>query len=311
MNVSIIMINYNTYELTKNAIESVIANTFGIEYEIILIDNDSPDKSGEKLKEYFSEEIIYIQASENLGTSKAFNIGVKNAKGEFILWLNTDIIIRDNFVGKLYNYIVSHDDCGICGGNIIDSNYNPAHSFCMELPSLKTVKRSFGIFRIIFNKLFNIKGKREYNFTDTPKEVGYITGADMMVRKSILDDIGGFDEDIFMYAEETEFTYRMKKLTSYKAVCVPDAVMQHLEGSSFGDKSVFNERRFTAKLNGDSEYFKKCYGQDAMLHFLKITKHGYRKLSLFNKVVFRFAKAKGYMNAVNIVNEKIRKVEMA
>ena len=305
MDVSIIMINYNTYELTKNAIESVINYTSSINYEIILIDNNSPDKSGDELKNYFGEKITYIQAGENLGTSKSFNKGLEMTSGKYILWLNTDILIKDNFIYKLFVFMEKNEQCGICGGNLVDFNNKPAHSFLKFLPSLKSVKKNLGLFNIVKNKLFKNHIKHEYNFSDKPLEVGYITGADMMIRRTVIDRIGGFDEDIFMYAEETEFTFRMKKSTDYKVFSVPEAVMQHLEGGSFGAAIEFNEWKFTTKLNGDCVYFKKCYGQEAMFKYLRILKRGYSKLAKINKFLGKNKKSEIFEKSRNIVIAKI------
>ena len=96
MDVSVIMINYNTFDLTKDALNSIFENTKDLTYEIILVDNASPDGSGEKLKELFQDKIVYLQSGGNLGTSKAFNLGLKRASGKYILWLNTDIHFQNN-----------------------------------------------------------------------------------------------------------------------------------------------------------------------------------------------------------------------
>lgn len=310
MDVSIVMINYNTYELTKAAIESIFRYTANILYEIILVDNDSPDRSGDKLRDDFANKITYVQSSGNLGTSKAFNIGLKKASGKYVLWMNTDILLHDNFIFILYDYMEKHPDCGICGGNLIGVDNLPTHSFRMRLPSLKTVKNDMSITRRIFNKLLKNAIKREYNFSNNPIEVGYITGADMMIRKDVIDEIGGFDEDIFMYAEECEFTFRMKKHTQYKVISVPNAVMQHLEGASFGKSKVFNERRFRAILNGNSVYFDKCYGNKVLTKYLKLLSRSYRKFEIISTLIFDKEKKAAYRLSRKIVQEKIRETSV-
>ena len=105
MDVSVIMINYNTFDLTRDALESIFAHTKEIEYEIILIDNASPDGSGEKLRDLFGEKIVYIQAGGNLGTSKAFNIGLKQSKGKYILFLDGDDYLDIHLYGLVKQYM--------------------------------------------------------------------------------------------------------------------------------------------------------------------------------------------------------------
>ena len=286
MDVSVIMINYNTEELTRNAINSIFACTEGLSYEIILIDNLSPDGSGEKLSREFGEKIVFLQSGGNLGTSKAFNLGLKHAVGKYILWLNSDILFKENFIGKLFAYMEQNSDCGICGGNLLNFEGKPMHSFRRRLPSLKTDRADLSIFRRIGRKLFKRRSE-EYNYTNRPLEVGYITGADMMVRREVFDQIGGFDEDIFMYAEECEFTFRMKQNTDYKVISLPDAKMYHLEGASFGGKTVFGERRFRVSLAGNTVYMTKCYGSETAKKYLRQHARAYRRFMRICRVLFK------------------------
>ena len=304
MDVSVIMINYNTFELTANAVESIINNTSGIEYEIILVDNLSPDGSGERLRDRFGGAVTYIQSGANLGTSKAFNLALKEAAGRYILWLNTDILIKDNFIKTLADYMDSHPECGICGGNILDFNGNPAHSFAKNFPSLKEIKRNSGLIRRAFSKVFLRPFHDEYNYSDEPLEVGYITGADMMVRRDVFDEAGAFDEDIFMYAEESEFTFRAVKATGKKVVCVPYAHIYHLEGASFG-KNKFSERRFLLSVKGTARMFSKCYGTDAALSYLKILRKKSAKAMAVCNLLFRRQSKEKYRAQKIILDELI------
>lgn len=278
MDVSIIMINYNTYELTKNALNSIYSYTKDLSYEIILIDNDSPDLSGEKLAVDFDGKIKYIQNAKNEGTSKAFNKCLEVAFGKYVLWLNTDIILFDNFIKKLFEYMENNSNCGICGGNVINVNKQPAHSFKKELITLKSIKKENAFLRKILNRVFHRPFYDQYNFTDSPMQVGYVTGADMMIRKDLLDDIGGFNEEIFMYAEEVEFTYRMKQETNYTAMVIPYAKIIHLDGASSAKSEIksFNGKRIELMLTGNAKYFKLCFGNDEAIRYLdymiKITK---------------------------------------
>lgn len=308
IDVSIVMINYNTFDLTKEAIESIFEHTSDLSYEIILIDNLSPDGSGERLREHFGDEIVYLQAGGNLGTAKSFNKGVDLSHGKYILWLNTDILLFDNAIFTLFDYMENHPECGICGGNLIDFDKKPMHSFAV-LPTLKSVKKPFSVLHILRNKSKK-PFSDEYNFSGSPMEVGYITGADMMVRKSVIDDIGGFDEDIFMYAEETEFTFRMKKNTDFTVMSVPAATIQHLEGASFGKKSGFNEWRFSTYLNGMCVYFKKCYGADAVKKYLNTLKRSYRKMAFIFKLRGRAEVSSDYKQSHDIVVKKIEEEKL-
>lgn len=307
MDVSIIMINYNTLELSKVAIDSIFEYTKKNSFELILIDNASPDGSGDALKELYKDKIIYIGSDTNLGTSKAFNLCAKMAKGKYVLWLNTDIYIKHDFVGKLFDYIDSNDKCGICGGNVLDFNGNVNHSFRMEIPSLKTKRKDESLLKPIVKKLHK-KSYDEYNFTGLPMKVGYITGADMMIRKSLFSEIGYFNEDIFMYAEESEFSFRALK-AGYDIISVPDAVIYHLVGASCKQSVVFKESRFRIQMKSDLIYFKSCYGIREMHRFAKI------KINKMNKLIFIYTllckknKALEFKTKKKIINELLIEME--
>lgn len=303
MDVSVIMINYNTFELAKNALESIFRETDGISYEIVLIDNASPDGSGEQLQALFGDRILYVQAGGNLGTSKAFNLGLKMASGRYILWLNTDILLKENFIKELFDFMEQTPDCGICGGDLLDFEGKPTHSYRRALPSAKTDRRDMSICVKIFRKLFRKRLSSEYNYTGKPLDVGYITGADMMIRRDVIDKIGGFDEDIFMYAEECEFTFRMKKNTTYRAISVPNAHMYHLEGASFSGKNTFSERRFRESCRGMRVYMEKCYGEREAVRFLRRHKRSYLKFMCFCLPLFQIGKWKEYRKKRAIVKE--------
>lgn len=286
MDVSIIIINYNTFELAKNAIESIFKHTQNLSYEIILVDNASPDGSGEKLKEYFGDKIVYIQSGGNLGTSKAFNLGIEKVSGKYVLWLNSDVLLVSNFIKTLSNYMEKHSECGICGGNVIDFDGNPAHSFRKKLPTSKTIRQDRSFIRLALRKVFKKNLSLEYNFTNAPMEVGYITGADMMMRSELLKKLGGFDERIFMYAEETEYTYRVKK-AGHTVVCVPDAKIKHLEGSSFNGKTKFSQRRCLWFIQGNVRYIYISYGMKEAIKYLKTVARTSLKHAIKNAVLKR------------------------
>jgi GT2 family glycosyltransferase len=141
---------------------------------------------------------------------------------------------------------------------------NPIHSYREKLPSIK----DFGILTKILNRK---RIDKAFNFTSTPKAVGYITGADMMIRKKVFDEVGGFDKDFFLYAEECELTYRINKF-GYKSYSVPQAKVIHLEGMSsneIAEEKGFKPDRFRNFLDGNFLYYKKVYGERYAIKFAK------------------------------------------
>ena len=149
--VSIIMVNYNTKELTKKAIQAVFDKTEGVEYEIIVVDNDSKDGSVEELKKTFQDKIIIIESKENLGFGRGNNLGIKQAKGKYIFLLNSDTELINNAIKIFYDYMEQNEQVGICGGNLYNVNCVPEDSYIMHRDTIS----SFFYWRYL-NLLFDL-----------------------------------------------------------------------------------------------------------------------------------------------------------
>lgn len=251
--VSVVIVNYNTYQLLEACVKSVITYTKDVDYELIVVDNHSDSELSIKLDRVFPNQIRTLQLAENLGFGMANNEGIKHATGKYVLCLNPDTLLQNNAIGVFCDFMNHHPEVGICGGNLYDADMNPTHSFRMTLPSFWwELDYHFGYF---FSKL--LWGKDlEFNTSEKPKSVGYITGADMMIRKDILDITGGFSNHFFMYFEECELTYRIKKL-GYKVFSVPEAKIQHLEGKSFASSELTNKMKY--QIYSQWMYRRLCF----------------------------------------------------
>lgn len=248
VDVSIIIVNYNTSVLIRNLMKTIEEKTEGISYEVIVVDNNPTEQFAIDLKDYL-DKIIYLPLNENVGFGRANNEGLKVAKGRNIFFLNPDTLLINNAIKILSDYLDANEKVGCCGGNLYDKNMNPIHSFIRLLPSpIWDLNSLLGnlIFKILYRK--NI----QFNFTDKPLSVGYITGADMMVKRSVLDKVGAFDDDFFMYYEETELSYRIKK-AKYDIISLPEAKIIHLEGQSIST----NSRREALKSTSKKLYYQK------------------------------------------------------
>jgi len=204
MDVSIIIVNYNTKDLLINCINSIYTNTTGILFEIIVVDNNSNDGSEFVIKNKFPD-VIFIQSGSNLGFGLANNIGIEKSKGEFVFLLNSDTIIINNAIKILYKSF-ENLSIGACGGNLFDSNNSPTVSFFRIMPGfLNEIDMCIGglYSKILFRK--NIFFNHSKNLIELK---GYISGADLMIRKSVLNKIGLFSPRFFLYFEEVELQYR-------------------------------------------------------------------------------------------------------
>lgn len=247
--VSIIIVNYNTYGLVLQCIESVIKNTSSILYEIIVVDNNSPNREIEDLNKVFPQ-VKLILNNDNSGFGIANNIGNKEANGRFIFLLNSDTIVLDNSIYKLYEFMVENPEVGACGGNLCDTNLKPTSSFTRIMPSILADVDNF--FNNIYSKF--LYGKNlNYCYEKFPILIkGNISGADLMIPKKLFDELGGFDENFFMYYEETDLLFRIR-LKGYETYIVPSSRIIHLEGASESLKSIKLDWTYESK----ERYFLK------------------------------------------------------
>ncbi len=250
IDVSIIYVNYNTVSLLTDSIDSVLVKTVGVTYEILVVDNNSVDNSQQILLQKYADKIQYIALPANIGFGKANNEAIKIASGRNILLLNPDTILMNNAVKVLSDYLDHNLDVGVCCGNLYTKELEPTFSHHKYLPSLITE------LDILFHSpLKSIFKNLQHNYSDYPMEVGFVSGANFMTRKSILNEVGLFDADFFMYYEETELLVRIRK-KGYTFYNVPSAKIVHLEGQSFELK----EHITFLMLNSRNIFYRKAYG---------------------------------------------------
>ncbi|MCX5694944.1 MAG: glycosyltransferase family 2 protein [Candidatus Omnitrophica bacterium] len=255
---SIIIVNYNTTELTENCINSVILNTHGIEYEIILVDNSSKDGSCAYLKEVFPN-IQIIANSGNLGFAKANNQGIRLAKGRNILLLNSDTIVLDDCLKKVLEFAETRHDVGVVGCKILNKDGSLQYS-CYHSPGFLSELVFFtkDIIKGFWDPIAYYKYMKYWNHNSI-KVVDCISGCFMMIKKEVFSQVEHLDEKYFMYYEDSDFCRRVKD-SGLKVLYYPNSQIIHLQGLS-GDKTSFS----TLKQCFDSAYFfiNKHYGRFA------------------------------------------------
>jgi len=235
MDLSIIIVNYKTYELTKNAIKSVL-KTVKSSYEVFVVDNDSQDLSYEKLESRFKNEIAdgkikLIANKSNQGFAIANNMAIKESKGDYILLLNSDTIVKEDSIDSSFDYIKNHDDVGVLGCKILLPNGNLDKAAKRSFPNPKnSFYKLFG-----FSKINKNSEDNNYNLDDLAAdgvyEVDSLVGAFMLLRKKTIEEIGLLDEDYFMYGEDIDWCYRIKK-ANWKIIYYGETEIIHFKGSS-------------------------------------------------------------------------------
>jgi GT2 family glycosyltransferase len=231
MDLSVIIVNYNVKEFLQNLIYSIQKAACNLDYEILIVDNNSEDGSVEFIREKFPF-ITLIANDTNLGFSKANNIGLSRAKGEYILLLNPDVIVSEDTFQKMIDFFKSHRDCGLAGCKIL----NPDGTLQLAC------RRSFPGPWIAFCKVTGLstlfpKSRlfARYNLTylneNETYEVDAVSGSFMMMTREAYQRVGGLDEEFFMYGEDLDLCYRIQK-AGLKVFYVHSTQIIHYKGES-------------------------------------------------------------------------------
>jgi GT2 family glycosyltransferase len=258
VDLSIIIVNFNSYPYLRNCLDSIFKFTSGIEFEVLVVDNGSTDNSfGQLLELERITRMSLIEAGENKGFGTANNIGAKRACGKYLLFLNPDTELVDNSIFDFYQFLEQSDVwIAACGGRLVNPDGSYAVSFG-NFPSLFQQFSDIGFRRLYmkyYNRKLSISPPCDFN---EPKSVGYISGADLFIRKSVFDQIGGFDEDYFMYYEDTDLCLRLQK-SGYQSFIIPSVSIIHTGSETPG---AFNYSKYRMLEQSKYLYFRKHHGR--------------------------------------------------
>lgn len=228
MDISIIIVNYNTKKLTSDCIDSIISHTKDIEYEIVVVDNASVDGSIEEIPAKYPC-IKFIEAGDNLGFGKANNLGAKNAAGKYFFLLNSDTVLKNNAVKKFYDYAENSGRNEILGTHLLDADGQINNSGGNFEDKKHIYVRMLYLY---FPFLLKLRKKAaKVDFGSGEQKVDYVTGADIFILADTYRKLGGFDESFFMYSEDTDLCKRAAEIdVSCRLIEGPSIV--HLEGKS-------------------------------------------------------------------------------
>lgn len=231
MDVSIIIVNYKTCSLVEACIKSIYKHSSGVSYEVIVVDNASNDGSVTYLKQKFPN-VIFIENEYNWGFGGANNIGLEKAKGDYFFLLNSDTIVLDNIVLYLFEAcknLQREEAIGALGLLLLDRNRNWNYKNSDgRFPTLKSFLEDVVYYYFRYSK--NQESHLQYE-KDKFMDVDYIVGADLFIPRKVIDEIGAFDTNFFMYWEEVDLQKRMSD-HGYKRRILFGGKLVHLEGMS-------------------------------------------------------------------------------
>ncbi len=258
MKVSVIIVNYNVKYFLEVCVHSVLRAASGYQVEVLIVDNNSTDGSQSMIRQRFPTAHL-IENKENLGFSKANNQAVAIAKGEYILFLNPDTVMPEDFFLKTLTYMDAHPEAGALGPRLIDGTGSFAPDSKKSFPTLSVaIFKTTGINKIFskspyFNRYYAVHvAERQL------AEVDVLSGCCMLIRASAMQLAGGpFDEDYFMYCEDVDLSYRIQK-AGFKNIYFPHADLIHYKGESTRKMTLSYVRIFNEAL---VTFVKKHYSK--------------------------------------------------
>ncbi|MCR4405868.1 MAG: glycosyltransferase family 2 protein [Anaerolineae bacterium] len=255
---SILIVNWNTRDLLAQCLRSVYRTTSGLDLEIIVVDNASTDGSVAMVKEQFPQVRIIANA-ENVGFVRANNQALTHCQGRYVLLLNSDTQVLPGSLSRAVQFMNEHPKAGMMGVRLL----NPDGTFQASYTPFPTLWREFlilsGLGRWLVRPTFPSYGPRAEG--GAQRIEGYLEGAYLMARREAVDEIGGLDEHIFMYAEDVDWCFRFYR-AGWEVWYLPDAPIIHYGGQS----SKKRRGRMEAELYRSRVYFfRKHYGKFAAI----------------------------------------------
>lgn len=237
MDLSILVVNWNTRDLLEECLKSIYSNVHKISFEVWVVDNGSSDGSREMIKEQFPQ-VGLIENKDNLGFARANNQAIKRSSGKYELLLNSDTLVLENALEIMVDFMARNSRAGICGCRLLneDGSIQPS---CGGFPDL------FTIFLHMTKLNYLYPGNRfsqRFVITDLDsnviREVDWVMGACLMMRRETIEEVGLLDESFFIYHEELDWCCRVKD-AGWKISYLPQAQIIHYRSRSYEKGSLW------------------------------------------------------------------------
>lgn len=266
LDVSVIMVSYNTIGMTKKALNHLLSSLHNLEIEVFIVDNDSKDHSADVLRHEYPN-INLIENNLNVGFGRANNQALPHIKGRYVLLLNTDAFVEPDTVAKTVEYMDANPRCGILGVRLIgrDGELQPS---CRFFPtpwniflSRSGLKRFFKHAKLVDDMSWDHASVRDCD---------WVPGCYYLARKEMINQVGLFDPRYFLYYEEVDHCFAAK-CAGWKVTFFPYTSVVHLGGESAkheGDISSRSQQIESLKIESELLYFRKNHGLSGVLEHL-------------------------------------------
>ncbi len=251
MDISFVIVNWNTRQLLLDCLASIRDTVSGFEYEVFVVDNGSADGSQQAVREQFGAMVQLIENAENQGFARANNQAIKRATGRYVILLNSDTVLRDTTVSGLVQFLDDNPDTAMAGPRMVGADGKVQNSFD-NFPTLATELLNKSLLRRLYPEQYAGKAPQ----TAEPFEVDSLIGACIAIRFTAIRRVGTFDENYFFFLEETDWCLRMRR-AGFRIHHLPQVEIVHLQGQS---------KKLQPALSW-IEYYRSLY------HFFKKNRH--------------------------------------
>ena len=284
MTLSIVIVNYNTERLLRSCLESVYAGANGTPLDIWVVDNNSRDNSVAMLKSLFPM-VRVIQNSSNVGFSRANNVVISQSRSDFILLLNPDTLIIDDAIERVVKFMKEHPEVGIAGCKVLNRDGTLQLACRRSIPTPEVAfYRVTGLSKLFPRSRVMAKYNMTYESPDQMHEVDAVSGAFLMIRRKVVEEIGPLDERFFMYGEELDWCLRTKR-AGWSVMYYPEAQIVHYKGES----TKYNSRKAAIEFHRAMYLFhRKHFAKDysPVTNFFIYTGIGIKTLCSWRSLLF-------------------------
>lgn len=272
MDLSLVIVHYKAPDLLEQCIKSITAKYPELAGHFVIVDNSPSPATARRIKATFPRE-RYIPSRANVGFAKAINWGIYNSQSKYILILNQDIIMRDDAVKKMYDYLEAHRDTALCAPKLIYTDGSIQSSCCRFYTPGVIVYRRTWIGRLPFAK----RAISSFIMSDYDhlaiRDVDWVTGAAMMIRRAAIDKVGPMDERFFFYFEDVDWCRRFWE-NGWRITYLPEAQMTHYHSRESAEKTGFWS--LTKKMT-------RVHVKSGIKYFIKYRKHKTATRDVLNK----------------------------
>lgn len=266
MNLSIIIVNWNTQELLAHCLESLDETAGGVAFEVFVVDNASTDGSADMVRQRFPH-VHLLENWENIGFARANNQAIRLSRGRYILLLNSDTEVQAGALAKMVGFMADQPQAGGCGPCLLNAD----GSSQISCQPMLTPWREF--WRLIF--LERVWRRATYPQQrwdqEMPRRVEVIKGACFLLRRAALEEVGWLDEQYFMYTEEVDLCYRLAR-AGWHLWWVPQAVVKHYGGAS---SAQLAEAMYLQLYLSKTQFYRKVGGERQAAYFKHLLRLAY------------------------------------